>query len=155
MVAAECGAVRKMLRKQASVVDEIREEIFRVPDESEDPSLGPLMELATSFFYLDRSFREQLALSPQRREAFDLFWIRLDRLLSLKGVLMIRQVGEPFDPRLHHVMLPPAVSLEAPIVKEVLQPGFLLDETVKQPAKVTIGQLPKPPSGDDMGVSFI
>ena len=69
--------------------------------------------------------------------------------LEAIGVRPIESVGQPFDPRLHEAVsvVPPAASARSgTIVAEVLR-GYLLNDDVLRPAKVSVAGSDKPNGG--------
>lgn len=139
-MAAEFNAVKKLLRKQSLLVEEMRSTLNQeAPEEPSEPLDEQLMRLAAAFFHLDQSVRGQAGFSSQRQEAFDLFWLHIEQLLATRAIQMIREAGGPFDPRRHQAVLTRAPDARNPRVIEVLQPGFLENGKVKKPAKVILG----------------
>jgi len=139
-MAAEFNAVKKLLRKQSLLVEEMRSTLSQeTSEEPSDPLDEQLMRLAAAFFHLDQSVRGQAGFSSQRRETFDLFWLHVEQLLATRAIQMIREAGGAFDPRRHQAVLTRAPDARNPRVVEVLQPGFLENGRVKKPAKVILG----------------
>ena|GEM_PF-1718993 len=137
---AELNAVKKLLRKQSLLVEEIQAGLRQEPaKEPPDPLDDQLIRLAAAFFHLDQSVRGQAGFSPQRREAFDLFWLHMEELLATRNIQVIRETGGRFDSRLHQAILTHAPDARNPRVIEVLQPGFMESGKVKKPAKVILG----------------
>ena len=136
----EFRGLRKILRKQSLVIEELRtklDEPCEAPSTEDDGK--SLRQMATAFFHLDHSLREQTRISPQRREAVSLFWLQLERLLDQEDMEMIREQGVPFDPRLHRAVLAHDPGACKSVVVEVLEPGFIARGKVRQPAKVILG----------------
>jgi|SRR6185436_11464376 len=63
---------------------------------------------------------------------------QLETTMAELGVIRIRTVGEPFDPTLHEAV-EEVEGAEGEIIKE-LQPGFMLNGKVINPAKVAVGK---------------
>lgn len=137
---SEFGSMRKLLRRQALLMEEVRDRLSEEMKASPaEPISDGLMRLASAFFHLQRSVREQAGFSVKRREAFDLYWLQLDHLLAVNGIQVIREDGIPFDPRRHQAVVSHAPGCPNPRVVEVLQPGFTEYSRVKVPAKVIVG----------------
>lgn len=138
-LAEEFRGVRKMLRKQGQVLEDLhRRQGHESPPVQERTEAG-VIDLATAFFHLHQSLRERVADSPAHREAIALFWLQLDRSLHQINVRMIREEGAPFDARLHRAVLSRGTGTGAWVVAEVLEPGFVRGEAVSAPAKVILG----------------
>ncbi len=138
-MAEEFRGLRKMVRKQAVVVEGLQVKLDALPvaqraaDSSEE-----LVRLASAFFHLDHSLQDQTAHTPQRREAVALFWLQLEQLLDKEHIQMIREPGVPFDPRLHQAVLTREPGARKNVVAEVLEPGIIQDGMVRRPATVIL-----------------
>ena len=140
LMTSEFHAVKKLLRKQSLLVEEIQASLKEaIHKEPQDPLDEGLVRLAAAFFHLERSVGEPEGLSSQRRQSFELFWLYLEELLATHGIQVIRKTGVAFDPRLHQAVLSRAPDARNPRIVEVLQPGFLQNGRVIQPAKVILG----------------
>ncbi|MDD2463946.1 MAG: nucleotide exchange factor GrpE [Desulfobulbus sp.] len=135
----EFRGVRKMLRKQAQVLEELHGRQGHESPAVKGRTKGSSIELATAFFHLHQSLRERVAESPAHREAIALFWLQLDRSLQEIDVRMIREEGAPFDARLHRAVLSRGEGSGEWVVVEVLEPGFIRGDMVSVPAKVILG----------------
>ena len=136
----EFRGLRKTLRKQAQAVEAVRDRLDRAPEpRRNEQNSEELMRLASAFFQLDQALLEVTAHSPRRRQAVSLVWLQLDQLLDRNGVRMIREPGAAFDPRLHRVVLTRTPEARDSVVTEMLEPGFIEDGTVRQPARVILG----------------
>lgn len=135
----EFRGVRKMLRKQGQVLEELHSRQGHESPAVKGRTTASLIELATAFFHLHQSLRERVAESPAHREAIALFWLQLDRSLQEIDVRMIREEGAPFDARLHRAVLSRGEGSGEWMVVEVLEPGFIHRDVVSVPAKVILG----------------
>ena len=136
----EFRGLRKTLRKQAQAVEALRDRLDRAPEPRRNEQNGEeLMRLASAFFHLDHALLDVTACSPRRRQAVALVWLQLEHLLDRNGIRMIREPGAAFDPRLHRVVLTRTPEARDSVVTEMLEPGFIEDGTVRQPARVILG----------------
>ena len=136
----EFRGLRKTLRKQSQAVEAVRDRLDRAPEPRRNEQNGEdLMRLASAFFHLDHALLDVTACSPRRRQAVALVWLQLEHLLDRNGLRMIREPGAAFDPRLHRVVLTRTPEARDSVVTEMLEPGFIEDGTVRQPARVILG----------------
>ena len=136
----EFRGLRKTLRKQAQAVEALRDRLDRAPEPRRNEQNGEeLMRLASAFFHLDHALLDVTACSPRRRQAVALVWLQLEHLLDRNGLRMIREPGAAFDPRLHRVVLTRTPEARDSVVTAMLEPGFIEDGTVRQPARVILG----------------
>ena len=136
----EFRGLRKTLRKQSQAVEAVRDRLDRAPEPRRNEQNGEeLMRLASAFFHLDHALLDVTACSPRRRQAVALVWLQLEHLLDRNGIRMIREPGAAFDPRLHRVVLTRTPEARDSVVTEMLEPGFIEDGTVRQPARVILG----------------
>ena len=136
----EFRGLRKTLRKQSQAVEAVRDRLDRAPEPRRNEENGEeLMRLASAFFHLDHALLDVTACSPRRRQAVALVWLQLEHLLDRNGIRMIREPGAAFDPRLHRVVLTRTPEARDSVVTEMLEPGFIEDGTVRQPARVILG----------------
>ena len=136
----EFRGLRKTLRKQSQAVDALRDRLDAAPEVRRNEQNGEeLMRLASAFFHLDHALLDVTACSPRRRQAVALVWLQLEHLLDRNGIRMIREPGAAFDPRLHRVVLTRTPEARDSVVTEMLEPGFIEDGTVRQPARVILG----------------
>ena len=136
----EFRGLRKTLRRQSQAVEAVRDRLDRAPEPRRNEENGEeLMRLAAAFFHLDQALLEVTGCSPRRRQAVALVWLQLDQLLDRNGVRMIREPGAAFDPRLHRAVLARTPEARDSVVTEMLEPGFMVDGAVRQPARVVLG----------------
>ena len=136
----EFRGLRKTLRKQSQAVEAVRDRLNRAHEVGRNERNGEdLMRLASAFFHLDHALLDVTACSPRRRQAVALVWLQLEHLLDRNGLRMIREPGAAFDPRLHRVVLTRTPEARDSVVTEMLEPGFIEDGTVRQPARVILG----------------
>lgn len=136
----EFRGLRKHLRKQLLLIEELRARRDEPSEASPTDGAGEgLMQLAAAFFHLDQSLRDQMLISPQRREAVSLFWLQLEQLLDREDMQIIREQGVAFDARLHRAVLAREPGARKSVVVQVLEPGFIEHGKVRKPAKVILG----------------
>ena len=64
-------------------------------------------------------------------------------LLKKNGITRIDAAGKPFDPNLHQAVMQKATSeVEPNTVVQVIEQGFLNQDRVLRPAKVTVSAKP-------------
>ena len=134
----EMKSLKKSLRKQSAFLDLFRKEVVETLEEKRIEEIRPLIELAEAFFYHDRSLREFSDISSNQNEGLEIVWRKVETLLSTAGIKIVRKLDVPFDPRLHEAMERLPEGNGSPVVKRVLQPGFVHKESVIKPAKVII-----------------
>ena len=145
----EVQAVKKLLRKQTILLEKTREELLDQKERKALQDLAPLLAFADAFFYLDRSFQEVEDLSPQRRQALEMVWHKLDRMLAAAEIKMIRQTNIPFDEHLHEAVENLSPNGLQPEVLSVVQPGYVHNGRVSRAAKVIVGRAHDEYSDDD------
>jgi molecular chaperone GrpE (heat shock protein) len=139
-VRQDMQAVKKLLRKHGILLEKMREEFIDHNEQERRQELTPLLAFADAFFYLDRSFQETMDLSPQRRQALDMVWQKLDQLLATAEIRMVRQVNVPFNEYLHEAVENLAPEGWQPEVLGVVQPGYVHDGRVARAARVIVGR---------------
>ena len=134
----EMKGLKKSLRKQTAFLDLFRKEVVERLEEKRIEEIRPLIELAEAFFYHDHSLREISDISSNQLEGLEIVWQKVETLLNAAGIEIVRELEVPFDPRLHEAMERLPEGNGSPVVKRVLQPGFVHKESVIKPAKVII-----------------
>jgi molecular chaperone GrpE len=137
-IVEEINLVKKSLRKQAAFFDLFRKEVVERLEEKRIEDINPFIETAEAFFYYDRSVREISDLSSNQHQGLEIVWQKMETLLNCVGIEIVRQLGVPFDPRLHEALEKVPEGDGIPVVKRILQPGFVYEERVVKPAKVMI-----------------
>ena len=70
---------------------------------------------------------------------------QFEQLLENKGVTQIEAVEQLFDPQLHEAMLSvPSSDVEKNVIVEEFMPGYVRNERVLRPSKVSVSQGPQP-----------
>jgi len=62
------------------------------------------------------------------------------QLLEAKGVRRIETKDQPFDPELHEAMLSVPSAVEKNVIVEEFMPGYVRNERVLRPSKVSVSQ---------------
>ena len=137
-IVEEINLVKKSLRKQAAFLDLFRKEVAERLEEKRIEDINLFLETAEAFFYYDRSVREISDLSSNQHQGLEIVWQKMETLLNCVGIEIVRQIGVPFDPRLHEALEKAPEGDGIPVVKRILQPGFVYEERVIKPAKVMI-----------------
>jgi molecular chaperone GrpE len=134
----EIDLLKKSLRKQSAFLDLFKKEVVEKLEEKRIEDVNPFVETAEAFFYYDRSQREKWDLSSNQQQGLEIVWQKMEALVNCVGVKMVRQLDVPFDPRLHEAMERLPEGDGRPVVKGILQPGFVHGGRVIKPAKVMI-----------------
>lgn len=134
----EIDIIKKNFRKQAVFLDLFRKEILERLEEKRMKDVDRFVELAEAFFHYDRSLREVPGISSSQHEALGLVWRKLEDLLSSVGIEIIRKMDVDFDPRLYEAVEKVAEGNGKPVVRKILQPGYICKGRVMKPAKVIV-----------------
>jgi molecular chaperone GrpE (heat shock protein) len=138
LVFEELQGLRKLLRKQSVLIEEVRrEQEALAAEESQSPE--PILELCDAIFYLYRAFQHPGLMSRQHVQVLNMVLKKAERFAASLGLAMILEEGVPFDPEVHEAIAnrsPGALSLE---VVEVVQPGYLKTGKLLRPARVVVG----------------
>ena len=137
-IVEEIDLLKKSVRKQAAFLDLFRKEVVERLEDKRIEDINPFIGTAEAFFYFDRSLKEISGLSSKQCQGLEIVWQKIETLLSCVGVKIVRQLGVPFDPRLHEAMEKVPEGDGNPVVKKILQPGFVHEERVIKSAKVMI-----------------
>ncbi len=137
-LAAEVAALRKAMRRQALVLDQIGAALRERDEEHEETERQNLIEVAEAFFHFSHFLRRSIGWDAALEEALERVWVRIDLVLRGHGVEMIRGGSCSFDPERHQAIESRDYSGEVPRVVEVLQPGFAADGKILKPAKVIV-----------------
>ncbi|MBV6340940.1 nucleotide exchange factor GrpE [Candidatus Magnetobacterium casense] len=135
----EIKDIKKAIRRQSISLEVIKNDIIERLDQKSIKDLHPLMELADNFFFLGESFTEDEYISPGQEEAIEIVWQKLDNVLSMFNLEVIRDIEVPFDPALHEAIESTCQQTDNPTVERVLQPGYRYRGDVVKPARVIIG----------------
>ncbi len=135
----EMRKVQKLLRRQKLEVERLASILEdRIPDRR-DRERGLVMEAAEALFHFSQFLESTSQWSQNKAQALEMIWIRMERLLAVYGLQIIRHKGVPFDPSIHDAV--ESISETSPgffIVGRVVQPGFKDGRQVLRPAKVVV-----------------
>lgn len=137
----EFADLKKIVRKQTVAMEMYKDEIITHVDNKslKDVSLDMMKEIADSLFYLETVIKDSFNISGNHAESFDIAWAKIEAMLELCDLELIRMNGCPFDARLHEaVEAAQRVSGLLQVIK-VVQPGYLFKGKVIRPAKVVVG----------------
>ncbi|MHC1727549.1 MAG: nucleotide exchange factor GrpE [Syntrophobacteraceae bacterium] len=140
LVREEFDSVKKLLRKQTIMVEELYRGQQAAATAGENRHTGHLIELCDSIFYLYRAFQSPGIMSRQHAQVLNMVMKKMERLSASLGLEMILEEGVSFDSRLHEAVAnrsPGSAPLE---VIEMVQPGYLQGGQVIRPARVVVGQ---------------
>ena len=148
-VLEEFDNVKKLLRKQAVMIEELRRGQDAALAAVENRDKGRLIELCDSVFYLHRAFQSPGIMSRQHAQVLRMVMERMGQFAASLGLEMILEEGIPFDSRLHEAVVNRSPGSETLEVVEMVQPGYLQGGKVVRPAKVVVGQAGEmpPPEG--------
>jgi molecular chaperone GrpE len=79
-------------------------------------------------------------MSPEQLEAMEIIWDKIDNLLALVGLQIMRRTGGDFDAKIYEAIENRADGAAELIVLQVLQPGYIFKNMVLKPAKVVVGK---------------
>ena len=130
--------IKKIFRKQGLFLDLLRKEVLEKLEEKRAKDVERFFELAEAFFYHDRSLKKIPGMSSSQQEALAIVWHKLEALLSSLGIEIIRRVDVDFDPRLYEAVEKVAEGNGKPVVKKIIQPGFIYEGRIIKPAKVIV-----------------
>jgi len=73
------------------------------------------------------------------REGIELIWRQMTDLVTKRGVVPIPDTGGKFDPSFHHALsTEEADGIEEPLIGEMLQQGYILNDRLLRPALVKV-----------------
>ncbi|KJU85422.1 GrpE nucleotide exchange factor [Candidatus Magnetobacterium bavaricum] len=135
----EIKDIKKAIRRQSISLEIIKQDIIDRIDQKNIKDLQPLMELADNFFFLSESFIREQDISLGQAEAVEIVWQKLDDVLSMFSIEVIREMEVPFDPAIHEAIESTCQHTNNPTVERVLQPGYRYRGNVVKSARVIIG----------------
>lgn len=103
-----------------------------------------ILDILPLYDNLQRAF--QSLSSNQDVETFvagiEQIFAQFQQLMDAKGVSPIQAANQPFDPARHEAMLSAPSDLEKNMIIEEFMPGYLRDERVLRPSRVSVSQGP-------------
>ncbi len=140
IVLEEFDNIKKLLRKQAVMIEELRREQKAAAAARENRDLEPLLELCDSIFYLHRAFQTPGLMSRQHAQVLNMVMKNLERFAASQELEMILEEGAAFDSKIHEAVANRSPESEALDVVELVQPGYLHGGKVIRPARVVVGR---------------
>ncbi|MBF0343213.1 MAG: nucleotide exchange factor GrpE [Nitrospirae bacterium] len=120
----EIKDIKKAIRRQGISMEVIRNDIIERINQKNLQDLQPFIDLTDNFFFLSDSFRQSQDLSAGQEEAMEIVWQKLEAVLSLFNIEVIRDISLPFDPVLHeavgNVCSQTDGEVDNPVVERVL-----------------------------------
>jgi molecular chaperone GrpE (heat shock protein) len=139
-VLEEIKDLRKHLRKQNILFESFKNEIIKAILDDRRPGMDPYCDVADAFFYYEAALQSNDHASPEQLEALEIIWDKLDKLLLLVGLQIMRRAGGDFDAKIYEAIENRADGAAELIVLQVLQPGYIFKNMVLKPAKVVVGK---------------
>jgi len=136
----EIKDLKKHLRKQNLLLESFRNDILKAIVDDRRPGSDPYCDVADAFFYYEAALHSSDFLIPEQQETLEIIWDKLDNLMSLVGLQIMRRAGGDFDPKIYEAVENRADDAAELIVLEVLQPGYIFENMVLKPAKVVVGK---------------
>lgn len=139
-VLEEIKDLRKHLRKQNLLWESFKNDIIKAIVDGRRPGLDPYCDVADAFFYYEVALQSSDHLSPEQLETLEIIWDKLDNLMSLVGLQIMRRAGGDFDAKIYEAIENRADGAAELMVLQVLQPGYIFKNMVLKPAKVVVGK---------------
>ena len=139
-VLEEIKDLRKHLRKHNFLLDSFKNEIIKAIIDDRRPGIDPYCDVADAFFYYEAALQSNDHVSPEQLEALEIIWDKIDNLMSLVGLQIMRRAGGDFDAKIYEAIENRADGAAELIVLQVLQPGYIFKNMVLKPAKVVVGK---------------
>ncbi|NLY63273.1 MAG: nucleotide exchange factor GrpE [Erysipelothrix sp.] len=100
-----------------------------------------MLALLPAIDNMEKVLSEDSDNTSSLKEAIDMIYRQLMNSLESEGVVEIAALNEKFDPNIHHaVMVEVVEGVEADIVLEVLQKGYMIKDRVLRPSMVKVSQ---------------
>ena len=146
LVLEEIQSIKKLLRKQSVLMEEVRREQEAATAEK-NRSTNSALDLCDSVFYLHRAFRHPGFMSRQHAQVLNMVMKKAELFAASLGIEMILDEGVPFDPKRHEAVENRSPGSDSLDVLELVQPGYLQNGKVLRPARVIVG------AGGDLSTS--
>jgi molecular chaperone GrpE (heat shock protein) len=104
LVLEEFHNIKKLLRKQAIMIEELHREQAAAAAARENSYTEPLIELCDSVFYLHRAFQSPGIMSRQHVQVLNMVMKKMERYAASLGLEIILEEGIAFDSRLHEAV---------------------------------------------------
>ncbi|MBU4356458.1 MAG: nucleotide exchange factor GrpE [Proteobacteria bacterium] len=139
-VLEEIKDLRKHLRKQKFLLESFKNDIIKAIVDDRRPGIDPYCDVADAFFYYEAALQSNDHVSPEQLEALKIIWDKIDNLMSLVGLQIMRRAGGDFDAKIYEAIENRADGAAELIILQVLQPGYIFKNMVLKPAKVVVGK---------------
>jgi molecular chaperone GrpE (heat shock protein) len=139
-VLEEIKDLRKHLRKQNNLLESFKNEIIKAIIDDRRPGIDSYCDVADAFFYYEAALQSNDHVSSEQLEALEIIWDKIDNLMSLVGLQIMRRAGGDFDAKIYEAIENRADGAAELIVLQVLQPGYIFKNMVLKPAKVVVGK---------------
>lgn len=140
LVLEEIKDLRKHLRKQNILLESLKNDIIKAIVDDRRPEIDPYCEVADALFYYEAALQSNDHVSPEQIEALEIIWDKIDHLMSLAGLQIMRRAGGDFDAKIYEAIENRADGAAELMVLQVLQPGYIFKNMVLKPAKVVVGK---------------
>ncbi|WP_448382624.1 nucleotide exchange factor GrpE [Desulfosoma sp.] len=135
----DLGKLIRTIRRQTLETERLMSLVEEERSLRQQHEWNAAMDAAEAYFYLCRALQEADGLTPRTQQALNMVWGRLERMLALLGLRMVRDVEVPFDPRVHEAVAKEGAGDHGPaFVCQVVQPGFVTSDRVVRHAKVIV-----------------
>jgi molecular chaperone GrpE (heat shock protein) len=134
----EIKDLRKHMRKQNMFLGSMKDEIIRAIVDDRRSEIEPYCDVADAFFYYEAALQSSDQVSPEQLEALGMIWNKLDNLLSLVGLQIMRHAGGDFDAKIYEAIENRGAGAVELVVLKVVQPGYICNRIVLKPAKVVV-----------------
>jgi hypothetical protein len=139
-VLEEIKDLRKHWRKQNFLLESFKNDITKVIIDDRRPGIDPYCDVADALFYYEAALQSNDHVSPEQLEALGIIWDKIENLMSLAGLQIMRRAGGDFDAKIYEAVENRADGAAELIVLQVLQPGYIFKNMVLKPAKVVVGK---------------
>jgi molecular chaperone GrpE (heat shock protein) len=134
----EIKDLRKHLRKQNILLGAVKDDIIKAIVADRQPGIEPFCEVADALFYYGAALQASGPVSPEQLESLEIIWDKLENLMSLAGLQVMRRAGGDFDAKIHEAIENRAAGATELAVLQILQPGYILNGFILKPAKVVV-----------------
>mgnify|MGYP001087859227 CR=1 FL=1 len=135
----DLGKLIRTIRRQNLAIERLASLLEEERSQRQLHDWNAAMDAAEAYFYLCRALQQADGLTPRTQQALNMVWGRLERMLALLGLRMVRDVEVPFDPRVHEAVAKEDAGDHGPaFVCQVVQPGFVSSDRVVRHAKVIV-----------------
>ncbi len=132
--------LKRLIRRQGMAMEALNREVMNALKEKSltEHYLQIFIDIVDTFFYLDSLNTEGSTTNPEIVRAWQLAWQKVEENLKGVGLVIVYKAGEVFDPSIHEAIERQDTGEQIPIIKAVIQPGYLLNGKVIRSAKVIL-----------------